>query len=324
MTPESPFDHLLELRLLHHFTAYTCKTLPGGDSPGLSERWAVHVPPLAFDHNPLLQAIFAVSSAHLRELCPNNPTYKAASRHYFDVALSEHNRTVSTLSRSTADLVCLTCLLISVLAFNFDRLDENYTAPPMQGLFISYGVIEVSHTAWSWIRNDETSEASKLMMMSPQFQDFDCGSARVQQFDQLQKYLMYPDEHIRLELFEDEHYEPEVEKAFRQAITYIDGVQRAIQAQESELILCQRIKGFPASVPKILLQLANDNQPRALVILAHYFALTKSAPSVWWLRGLASSSVNTIFRILPKRWRPLMHSAFEMMGEALPEDTVSP
>lgn len=227
----------LELRLLHHFTIYTCKTLPGGGKTAISDRWAINVPPLAFEHNALLQTIFAVSSAHLSKLESGNATYQAASRHYFAVALTEHNSAVSTLNRFTADSICLTCLLVRVLAFNSTEVDKNDASTSLlQSLFVGHGCSEIFKTAWRWIRNDPISEASIIVKQSPQFEDVHTGNAQYELLGQLHPQLAYPEEdtteftYLGTDRFEDEHYHLEVEKAFRLATSYINFTYRAVQA----------------------------------------------------------------------------------------------
>lgn len=48
---------------------------------------------------------------------------------------------------------------------------------------------------------------------------------------------------------------------------------------------------FPATVSRRFVELVEDRQPRALAILASFFALLKCLDQVWWLRGMARREV---------------------------------
>jgi hypothetical protein len=48
---------------------------------------------------------------------------------------------------------------------------------------------------------------------------------------------------------------------------------------------------FPATVSSRFVELLNERQPRAMAILASYFALLRSLDGVWWLQGMASREV---------------------------------
>lgn len=48
---------------------------------------------------------------------------------------------------------------------------------------------------------------------------------------------------------------------------------------------------FPATVSKRFIELLEERRPRALAILACFFALLKSLDGVWWLQGMARREV---------------------------------
>jgi hypothetical protein len=48
---------------------------------------------------------------------------------------------------------------------------------------------------------------------------------------------------------------------------------------------------FPATVSRRYIELLEERRPRALAILACFFALLKSMDSVWWLQGMARREV---------------------------------
>jgi hypothetical protein len=63
-----------------------------------------------------------------------------------------------------------------------------------------------------------------------------------------------------------------------------------------------RILGFAAAVSRRFIDLVDQHDPRAMVIVACFFALTKRVDDVWWLQGVAKREVNGIFGLLPPDW----------------------
>ncbi|KAA8573780.1 hypothetical protein EYC84_005341 [Monilinia fructicola] len=67
-----------------------------------------------------------------------------------------------------------------------------------------------------------------------------------------------------------------------------------------------RILGFAATVSRRYIELLRQSDPRALVIAACFFAMTRIVDDIWWLQGVAKREVTGIFGLLPEEWWPKM------------------
>ncbi|KAI1623459.1 hypothetical protein EDD37DRAFT_681685 [Exophiala viscosa] len=286
------------MRLLHHFVSHTYKSMPGGETPVISECWTSHIPTIAFGHDTLLYAILAAASAHLSLLSPAQTMYHVAAKYYFAIVLQEQNKAVSNITTANADSICLTSLLVNILALHFQNVSDSHprntlSAAAFRGMAIGHSSADVIKTAWPSINHDPTSEAAKILKATPTFRE------RSWLCRQSTRKVIYPlDQSITCALREIEEQPPELErdnetttKAIRAGIGYVQSMRKAIENDEPNTTFCQRVIGFTGTIPKHFLQLVLTNHPRALLTLAYFFALVHHAKSIWWLSGLAERSV---------------------------------
>lgn len=325
------FEKHFEMRLLHHFVSHTYQFMPGGKTPVIGECWTARVPTIAFGHDTLLYAILAASSAHLGFLDPSQTVYHVAAKHYFAIVLREQNQAMSNVTVGNADPICLTSLIVNILALHFQNVSDSrprhlFSVTPFRGLCIGHSSADVIRTAWSRVNKDSCSEAAKILKATPTFQDVHSGTAEYHSTHRFVAdppgQVIYPVDHsitstlgeIGGEGLEMDGDNENVTTAIRAAIGYVGCMSKAIEAEEPDTTFCQRVIGFTGTIPKLFLQLVLTKHPRALLILAYYFALVHHAESVWWLSGLAERSVRRIFETLPKEWKPLMRQPFAMIG----------
>ena len=70
--------------------------------------------------------------------------------------------------------------------------------------------------------------------------------------------------------------DPEARDAYNKTVSYIGIIHLAITAGEHDMEVCRRLIAFAVLIPDKMIELIEEKRPRALVILAHYFAV--SAP----------------------------------------------
>jgi hypothetical protein len=148
-------SRLLELKLMHHFTAITSQTF--SDTPEQKLAWQLAIPSLAYDEQCLMDAILAVSALHLRALQPGDQALIRASHGYMASALAQYslllNRGVSAFN---AEALFSTSALIAFQASASRRFDEDggYTIP--LAWFHSFqGVKTVVMASWQWLRTSD-------------------------------------------------------------------------------------------------------------------------------------------------------------------------
>ena len=114
-----------------------------------------------------------------------------------------------------------------------------------------------------------------------------------------------------------EEWNDDISRAYAETLSYIGRLHSAVRSgRESSRKLCQRLIGFGAMLPPRFLQLIRDNQPRALVVMALFFAAsaTESLSEVWWVGDTGTMEVRRIEEGLPLGWRVLLGSMLQKCG----------
>jgi hypothetical protein len=88
-------------------------------------------------------------------------------------------------------------------------------------------------------------------------------------------------------------------------------IQLAIKSGEHKMGICRRMIAFALLVPRKFVQFVEEERPRALVILAHFFALASDMEDIWWVAGTARREVLGIQQVLPPEWQWMMESPME-------------
>ena len=104
-----------------------------------------------------------------------------------------------------------------------------------------------------------------------------------------------------------ELWDNEIDHAYKVAVSYLGSVLIAIASgEETGSDLCRRIIGFPMLVHPRFVSLVEEEQPRALVILAHYFALVARLRGLWWMGDSGRREVLGIQTVVPGEWQDAM------------------
>jgi hypothetical protein len=300
---ESRQRRRLELRLLHQYMGYTCNTATIfiDAQPKIEYFWKVAMPALAFDHDALLYSIYTFAALHLSKLEPNNQEFADAYRHYLELTIKTHRDQVANLNGSNADATCIVSntLRSCVFAVMEARNRDPYT-PPITWLSMTKSASGVYTEAWKWISDDETSIARALWKATPQLRDWDAMFAEGNR-----KNL----NHLLQRTSEDEVLEPwdeDIAKAYASTVSYIGGVKIAIEESELEPHYFRRVVTFAMYIERRFIDLVEERRPRALVILAHYFALVTTLKRIWWIGDCGEKEILGIMTILPNAWKHLM------------------
>ena len=276
-------NRMLELKLLHNFTTVTAKTL-SVSSPVLERIWRETVPELAFSSaSYLADTLLAVSALHLRSSSPHDRELIRASHSYMASACSEYGACLSKgVTESNAEALFLTSALIafqSTASRIFTRDDVNdrssgYSLP--LSLFHSFqGVKAVVTATWQWLRIStivipiiESQPALNLDLSGhPTF----FSNLMVGLDDEIAKFESDPATHLETKI------------AYQHAIAVLDWAHK-IPSTGAPLV-------FLATVSRRFIELLEARRPRALAILASYFALLKCLDDVWWLKGVARREI---------------------------------
>ncbi|KAK3300988.1 uncharacterized protein B0H64DRAFT_382376 [Chaetomium fimeti] len=329
-----PGHRLLELRLMHQYTAMTCKTFTF-TAPVTEDIWKITVPNLAFTGSQhLADAILAVAALHLRSMVPNDKELIRASHAYMAASLAEYSAALTKgINHNNAESLFLTSTLIAfqstatrvfmkdevmVGAGNDGDASANRQRNQPSGCysipfswFHSFqGVKAITAASWQYLR---ASPVVTQVINSQAVLQLDFTAGPKTFFGHL------------LEGMEEElaamgdassttpratpqaggapsptspaspGYQPPNKPSA--AAELIASTRQAYQHAVAVLNWAHKIphKGaplaFPATVSRRFIELLEERRPRALAILACFFALLKSMDSIWWLQGMARREV---------------------------------
>lgn len=315
-------NRMMELRLLHHYTTTTCKTLLIADP--LSESiFRDTVPSLAFGGASFLaDAILAVSALHLRSTNPQDQSLVRASHAYMASSLSEYSTHLSKgINATNAEALFLTATLIafqSTASRIFMREDGGDTKDrtgaytlPLSWFHSFQGVKTIVATSWQWLRN---SGIVVPIIQSQPALDLNMSSQNTTFFgnllDGMEEELatLDPDPETRLAS----------QQAYQHAVAVLNWAHK-IPLTGAPIV-------FLATVSRRYMDMLQAHRPRAMAILACFFGLLKSLDSVWWLKGIARREVMGILSLFDpddQEWWSRLQWPVRMAlydGDVIPSD----
>jgi hypothetical protein len=280
----------LELRLMHHYTAMTANTFSSDALQNNS--WQVEVPALAYDAQYLMDAILAVSALHLRALQPHDKSLVSASHGYMASALAQYSALLNGgLSEDNAEALFSTAALIAFQASASRRFEDEQNSNyglPLAWFHSFQGVKTVVMASWQWLRNSNRvfpiiNAQPALALVHPDPSSF---------FAPLLEGLDEQVDNL------PPHAKTETKQAYEHAVAFLNWAHKKPERN--------RILGFAATVSRRFVELVEICDPRALVTVACFFAMTKVVDDIWWLENVARKEVNGIFSLIPPDWYPKM------------------
>jgi hypothetical protein len=271
---------------MHHYTAMTANTF--SDNTQQNFTWQVEIPSIAYDAPYLMDAILAVSALHLRALQPNDRSLVSASHSYMASALSQYSALLSEgLTANNAEALFSTSALIAFQASASRRFDDsqvNGYVLPLSWFHSFQGVKTMVMASWQWLRESNRvfpiiNAQPALALVHPDMDSF---------FSPL---LNGAEEQIQ-DLPDNEKME--TKQAYEHAVAFLNWAHKKPERN--------RILGFAATVSRRFIELIENYDPRALVIISCFFAMTKVVDDVWWLKGVAKREVSGIFTVIPEKW----------------------
>ncbi|KAJ1333843.1 transcriptional activator protein UGA3 [Microdochium nivale] len=293
ITPASNKDRMMELKLLHHYTTMTCKTLAIRDAS--SERiWSEIVPNLAFSGaNYLADALLAVAALHLRSAAPHDQQLIRASHSYMAATLSEYAASLSKgITNSNAEALFLTSALIAFQStasrvFVRDEGGGSKDQPahyhiPLSWFHSFQGVKAVVASSWQFLRHSRV--VLPIIEAQPAL-NLHLGETATTHFGHLLAGL----EKELAESGESPEDQALTAQAYHHAVAVMNWVHKIPQTGAPLVFL--------ATVSKRFIDLLEAKKPRALAILANYFGLLKLLDRLWWLKGVSRREIMGIISL---------------------------
>ncbi|KAM0203406.1 hypothetical protein ACHAQD_009125 [Fusarium lateritium] len=296
--PESESRRKLELALFYQYMTDTGPSLAIADST--AHFWVTTSCRLALESDSLLYAMYMVAALHtehrsgLKDLEASD-----TCRIYLNMAIREHHKDVAGMNSENIEYICLTSSMLRI--YGFVRLQgrslQPYT-PPVDWLRITGSSTAVFRQAWDLIKDKPKSVAYEMIESASDFRD-DSESAELRQD---LEHLMSREKPHELQ----EPWDSETEAAYAGALNLIGGIWKALDSQCLAGGVGRRVVVFPMLLNKRFADMVEELRPRALVILAHYFALLATLSRVWWIGDSGPREVRAIAAILPDEWQGLL------------------
>ena len=267
-------------------------------SSNVTSTWLKDVPQLALEHENILNAVLALSATNMLRDQPNNTPLRAARDRYVILAYNAQRKAVESLDDKSADVVCLASLsiLINSFAMLHERKHEPYS-PPMAWLRMGRGsrsVIDFILNA-----NPQANRAKVMRILEHPVVWTDSFLYGDQQRRDFQGVLSQSGT-------AEEVWDDQTREAYEMALSYIGSIQTSLKNGEPPFALCRRIICFPMFIPPTFIKLVQEEWPRALVVLAHFFAVVAQVKAVWWIGNAAEREIAAIQSILPAEWHGTM------------------
>jgi hypothetical protein len=267
------------------------------------ESWSIEVPRLALQHDNLLYPMFSISALHLLKAEPQNQELLAARQSYMTLSLQEHRRAIAALNDRSAEAVVFASTLILMDAFASLQLRnlEPYS-PPREWLQMSRGAGSVYGAARGFFSDRTIAKFMAITMAEPGMQESDI----LDDDDNREAYCGL----LRQDLKTDEVWDDETRECYERTLNYIGSVQIAIQNGEHAMGITRRIMAFAVLAPKKFIEAVEQKRPRALVVLAHFFALGQGLEDIWWFGDTAQREIRAIWNELLPGWQELVSPLF--------------
>ncbi|KAK7737319.1 hypothetical protein SLS53_006622 [Cytospora paraplurivora] len=306
--PESRGRRLMEHRLMQNYYHNVRDPFPVSPAADWVHLWATIIPDMALHHDNLLHAMLATSATNLLRSNPDDKELFAARQGYFISTLHAQRQEVAKLTVENAEAVCFASLLISITSFAMlkERVLLPYQ-PPMEWLQVGRGAGTVIWQSVDTIMTQsKESDHPNLMVVAgtyPYFghdQSYFSPEMRRDFEGVLTQHLPSGDD------WSDE----ETREAYEKTLSYVGSIQRGLNNGEPVYAVARRIQAFALVAPPKYIELLGSQRPRALVIMAHFWATVAQVRNVWWLGekgamgedSTAKREIRAIKSVLPPEW----------------------
>jgi len=270
--------------------------------------WQNVIPAEALSHTFLMYGILALAALHIAHDRPQvKDSYIPVAFQHYNVAIASFRSALKKVDADNCTALFGFSTILIVLSFAFAQSpspaqNQSPVDDLIQIFTLLQGVRVVLQSAMPWVSKGPLSPL--LRRGSVPNSDAARSSIHIpQDFDEAL---------IRLGGYNERTYET------------ADSHEMYNQAIQSLRVCVEKVKANPgdrAAAINWLVFLENsyvsslkDNQPLALVILAHYGIVLNGLRDSWFVQGLGTRVIEVVHRSLSEKWRPLVHWPMEQVG----------
>lgn len=293
---------MIDLQLMNHYTVIHLLSHKDHD-PKVRTMWAYEIPQQAVGSSHLMSAVLSFAALHLHIHRPEDLKLRLISHQCLVLTLRTMQQQISNITPADAPLTFAASLLIQFQTFVSwkDPCTESSSEYelPVEWFVMSQGVSAVLRAATVNLRQS---------VVKPLFDKAPDNSPR--------NVPPTPDDPFKpaFDVLEVSDLSEADKAALTNCLYVIHAMYLRILEGEKRNITRRRILRFPNGIDPRIIALLRRQDPRAMIVLAHFFAIVKMADDIWYLRGRAAYEVNGITNVLPEAWRPLMAWPREVVG----------
>lgn len=318
--PESKARRMMEHRLMQNWYLHLNRPFPINPAESWRRLWSTQIPALALQHDNMLHALLATSATQILQSQPGDKELFAARQSYFISALSAQRQEVQKLTVENAQAVCLGSLLISITSFAMlkERSLDPYQ-PPMEWLQLGRGAGTVIwQSVQTIVKQSKEGDNPALMTVATGYPYF----GRDQSYFSPEMRRNFANVLTQGPASGDDWTDDETREAYEKALSYVGSIQKGIDDGEPVYAISRRLQTFALLVPPRFVGLLSMQRPRALVVLAHFFATASQVRGVWWLGeadgvdedSTAKREIRAIKEVLPDEWLGPMVWPLDQVG----------
>ena len=285
------------------------------------------IPRYALRSDSLLYSIYAFTTLHRAKTTGGpdpsipSPTAVAAARDqhqlYLQLAFQHHHQELTQLTRANVDVVMMTANILRLVAFVV--LSERPLIPympPVEWLRMTRSHGQVFRAAWDMVGDDSSTQIAKLVRATPVV--WDCDEREGADKRESLQHLLLPCAGVDGCREDDPgQWDDEIRRAYESTLSYIGGIWQSVQKGDPIGPLGRRLMLFPILVDERFIELVGKAQPRALVIMAHYFALLVILKSFWHVGNTGQREVRAIAAQVPDDWKGMMALPLHLVNQGL-------
>jgi hypothetical protein len=298
--PESRERRMWELRLMHNFTDMLARQRVTATQPRPSFLYTQQMVSAGFESDGALYAVFSHSALNMWTL-ETDPAVRnrldELRQTYLALALREQQASIADLNIETADSVCMTSLaLLGQLFAQVQLVPTEPWEPPLEWMRIGKGTGAVFEVTKIFLEKLPDSRWQRFVSAIP---NFDTDQIFTPEHNGHLLWLIETPEGC-----EDRELENKVAKnVYKRILGYVGWVQKAVERGESDYAIMRRMGALTIWISDLFAEYAAQRRPRAMVILAWFFANGIGIDHMWNLNGAAKRQVVGIYRALPEEWR---------------------
>ena len=318
--PESRGRRLLEHRLMQNYYLKLQNPFPVSPAPDWRRLWCRTIPEMGLQHDSILHGMLASSATNLLRSNPTDKELFAARQSYFISALHAQRQEVATLTVDNAEVICFAALLISITSFAMlkERSLHPYQ-PPMEWLQVGRGAGTVIWQSVDTIlTQSKESDHPNLMAVAGAYPYF----GRDQSYFSPEMRTDFEGVLTQHLPSDDDWGDEETRDAYEKTLSYVGSIQRGVHNGEPVYAVTRRIQTFALVAPPKYIEFLGEQRPRALVILAHFWATVSQIHNIWWLGdddsidedSTAKREIRAIKGVLPPEWLTTMVWPLDVVG----------